>query len=160
MSREKTNKSLFPVFSDNINALIVDKCRGDKKLFAGTVGVAYDTVRRWCNGENLPDGKDLLSVHNKFDVSIDGLITGKNPGESFMCDWSDDMKETCKTVKKILESEDKETSDALRSSILAFEKSFARFKDNKGLRKDAESRKREIRHIKKLNNPESLTGTD
>lgn len=82
MSRKKTTISNFSVFITNINAL-VDKI-GSKYDLAEAIGVSYDAVRQWCNGENLPDGKRLLLIHQKFNVSLDWLLTGEGTGSAVL----------------------------------------------------------------------------
>lgn len=77
MSRKKTNKPDIFLFTNNINVLAIDN--GGKYAFAEKLGVVYDSVRRWCNGDNLPDGNQLMLIHNKFGISIDWLLTGKEP---------------------------------------------------------------------------------
>jgi transcriptional regulator with XRE-family HTH domain len=159
MSRKKNENIRFSEFASNINALIDKEYAGNKKDFSKAINVHYDSVRRWCNGESLPDGANLLLIHEKYNASIDWLLTGKDPGEALISAWAPETQEACRKVKTILESNDKTTAAALHMNINAFEQSIERFDENKKLKGDVEKLKREVNHIKKLNNPGHLTGT-
>lgn len=106
----------------------------------------------------------LVSYGIKKGLSLDLFLTGKNItpinagsvveasaeyGAAFMCGWTPEIREACRTVKKILESGDKKTADALRQNIEAFETSVTRRNENEKLREE--------KRIKTLN---QSTGTD
>ena len=142
MSRKKTSvidKSLFPY---NINVLA--ERFGGKKAFSEQLGIAYDTVRRWCLGEFLPESNQLLIIREKFGVSIDWLLTGKEPRDTasmsqyavneeqthdaggaphcpFCGDMTEETKELCKKVKEIIESKNIAFSTSLKTVITVFE---------------------------------------
>lgn len=162
MSRKKANKSDYSSFAKNINTLCVDN--GGKYAFADALGVVYDSVRRWCNGENIPDGDTLLAIHEKFNVSIDWLLTGKESvetsAEQFMCGWKPEVREACRTVRKILESSDRVTSEALLMNINAFEMSIEKDKTRDQLLADIERMKRDIEELKRVSDLKRFTGTD
>lgn len=175
MSRKKTHKSRFSVFAENILSVIDELCGGDKKEFAGKIMVHYDTVRRWCNGNNLPEGNDLLLIQNNYGISIDWLFTGKGnryletvhmavnetPGEyAFMSDWKEDTKNACRDVKEILESDDEVSAFALRSNIAAFRDSVRRKGDITSQKKEISALKRRLQHLEKLLETDHSTGTE
>lgn len=144
-------------FINNINKLITKN--GSKKDFALSIGVNYDTVRRWGLGEFLPGGAELIKIAETYNISIDWLLTGKEVSDPLISDWAPETQEACRKVKAILESNDKTTAAALHMNINAFEQSIERFDENKKLKGDVEKLKREVNHIKKLNHPGQFTGT-
>jgi hypothetical protein len=171
MSREKTKKSDYFLFAKNINMLAVDN--GGKYAFANTLGVVYDSVRRWCIGETLPGGNQLLMIRDKFGVSIDWLLTGDDPapvkvptgihetGASYgssphhcpYCgDMSEEVKDLCSRVKKIMESGHRTAVPALVSNITAFEDSVKQTEE-------IEKLKQTVRHHSKLLQAEHRTGS-
>jgi len=146
MSRKKTYKSDYFLFAKNISKIADDN--GGKYAFADALGVVYDSVRRWCNGENLPDGQIFFIIRNKFGVSVDWLLAGENPEPVYLtapeqdrpalmvadqgsygisagecpvkCD--DDLRELCRRVKYIID-DNGEFAEALKANIKAFKKS-------------------------------------
>jgi len=130
MSRKKTSIIENSIFVANINKLVDD--HGDKYTFAEAIGVSYEAVRQWCIGENLPDGRRLLAIHEKFGVSIDWLLTGKEPGaqlpEAFMAQWPVEVRNACTQLKNILLSDHPVIKPALLSNLAAFESSVEREK--------------------------------
>jgi len=146
MSRKKTHNFDLFLFVNNIKSL-VDEI-GDKYIFAEAIGVSYESVRRWCNGENLPDGQQLLAIKEKLSVSTDWLLAGENPepvygkapeqGSSALMvadhgkygtsdnecpvNCEGNLREICRSVKYVME-DDGEFADALKANIKAFKKS-------------------------------------
>lgn len=168
MSSKKTNKQLFFLFSQNILDIIKEKCGDDKYEFAKKIEVHYDTVRRWSNGANLPDGGDLLKIKEKFGVSIDWLLTGaakanvaeKTVEESSVPYRADspraqELKRACQQVKNIILSNHPVIKPALLSNLAAFEYSI-----EKEMKQD-EKIKKINKRVKELENALSkgqLTG--
>lgn len=149
------------IFTNNINKLIAKN--GSKKDFAQSLGVTYDTVRRWGLGEFLPGGAELIKIAEKYDVSIDWLLTGKVPPlATDIENWAPETQEACRTVKRVIESGDKTTALALQMNLHAFSQSIDRYDDNRILKKDIEQLKREVKQLKKINDnpPEDKPGTD
>ena len=171
MSSEKTKKSDYFLFAKNISHIAADN--GGKYAFADALGVVYDSVRRWCIGETLPGGSQLLAIRDKFGVSIDWLLTGRGsfpvmaPGihESpdspygtpqqpcpFCGDMTDEIKALCKTMKEIIESKHPAIVPALESNIKAFKYSMDQEEELRKL-------KEEVKHLKKLSDPLRVIGT-
>jgi hypothetical protein len=115
-------------------------------LMPGTVG-------------HVPEWDQLVKISDASGRSIDWLLTGKDPAD-FTCDWPEPIRNACKTVRKILESDDAETAVALSNNITAFAKSLKNHEENKALRNDVEALKQEILTLKKLNGLGLSTGTD
>lgn len=138
MSRKKTIITNYFLFVNNINRLVDDN--GGKYAFADAIGVSYDAVRQWCNGENLPDGARMLAIQAKFNVSIDWLLNGKEPIpvkypqpgqisqeefiEGYIADWPEEDKKACRRFRKIMASNDPVVKFALLSNLAAFEESL------------------------------------
>ena len=139
--------------------MLVDR-NGGKYAFADMIGVSYEAVRQWCIGENLPDGKRLLAIHEKFGVSIDWLLTGQargSPPPDAMSGWPPAILEACRTVRTILDSDDAVTAEALLMNIKAFAQAIEHQTVNRALADDVERLKEDIQEIKSLKLP---TGTD
>jgi len=151
MSRKNTLITKNNLFVNNINKIV--DANGGKSVFAEAIDVSYDAVRQWCIGENLPDGKRLLAIHEKFHVSIDWLLTGNEHGEEFMCDWPPVAIEACQRVKNILDSGNKIVIDALYTNLAAFE-------ENISLKEDVDDLKKEMKYIRKIIKKGQRTGTD
>jgi hypothetical protein len=144
------------LFAKNINRIVDDK--GGKYVFADAIGVSYDAVRQWCIGENLPDGKRLLAIRDKFKVSIDWLLTGTEaniptPGVAqamphyqcpFCSGMSDETKELCKKVKDIMESKHKYIAPALSANIDAFHYSIEKEKEQDNVISPAQCRSHRV----------------
>jgi transcriptional regulator with XRE-family HTH domain len=141
MSRKKTNKSYNSLFASNISKLASDN--GGKYAFAEAIGVVYDSVRRWCNGDNLPDGKQLMLIHEKFGVSLDWLVIGIGPQKAavagiaeqeagYGCEsldsWPEDIKNACRQLREILLSDHPVIKPALLSNLAAFQHSVSKEK--------------------------------
>lgn len=162
MSRKKTHNSDNYIFAFNINKLA--KIYGGKYALADKIGVNYDSVRRWCNGDNLPDGQTLLKLQDIFHVSIDWLLTGKSSSESkcpFCGDLSKNTREAIIILNEIFESKDEEIIPALQANLAAFHSAVKRTVVIRELREDVKLLKSEVKHLKMLNEPgEPRTGTD
>ncbi len=118
MSRKKADKSSYPIFASTFSGLV--ERNGGRNAVAEDLGVTYDTVRRWCNGEGLPEGKLLMAIHEKYDVSIDYLLTGSDPAVLFMDAWPKEIREECVNLHEILASGDPVVVPAIKSNITAF----------------------------------------
>lgn len=140
MSRKKTLKNVniiyYASFANNISSLV--ESNGGRKIFAETIGVKYETIRNWCNGTRFPEGYQLLSIRDKYGISIDALLTSSDPeliytpkvsesqAEYGACaesldKWPDDIKNACRQVKKILQSDHPVIKPALLSNLAAFQ---------------------------------------
>ncbi|MCX5818419.1 MAG: hypothetical protein NT047_00675 [Deltaproteobacteria bacterium] len=78
----------------------------------------------------------------------------------FMSDWSPEIQAACWTVKKILESKDKDAASALKQNIHAFEESVNRWNTNADLQKQFEDLKQQFEEFKRINDIKLSTGTD
>jgi len=169
MSRKKTSAINKNLFANNIS--ILAKHYGGKKAFSVEIGIAYDTIRRWCLGEFLPESNQLLIIHEITDISIDWLLMGASPYVvhrvtddmppynepteqrcKFCGDMSDEVKDLCRKVKNIMESGHPSAVPALLSNITAFEDSV---KQAERIRKLEEK----MRHYDKLLDPPRAAGT-
>jgi transcriptional regulator with XRE-family HTH domain len=163
MSREKTTKIENNSFAKNINKLVVDN--GGRYVFAEAIGVSYEAVRQWCIGEKIPDGKRLLAIHDKYHVSIDWLLTGK---ESPPPDPSDqvpaEIRAACQQCRDILLSDHKIIKPALLSNLAAFHSSIqveaAQKKENEKLNNENVDLNRRLTHVEQLLEAKQCTGTD
>ena len=173
MSRKKTTITNNIIFVNNIN-IMVNK-HGGKYTFAKSIGVSYDAVRQWCNGENLPDGKRLLAIRDKFGVSIDALLSGSDPGQTYkpqiaettaeyggscvdsLDKWPEEVKNACRQMKKILESDHPVIKPALLSNLAAFQYSVDKEKSQ-----DEEIRKlnERLKLLEDYHEAKQCTGTD
>lgn len=156
MSRKKTTIINNNLFISNINMIVNEN--GGKYAFAETIGVSYDAVRQWCLGENFPDGRRLLSIHDKFAVSIDWLLTGTgekqliqgvaeakdayNGNNDFMSGWPEDHRNDCLMLKEILDSGDKVAIAAIKSNLVAFHESIRKNSRIDKLEKDVQELKK------------------
>lgn len=99
--------------------------------FSRVIDSNYHSIRNWNKGDNLPDGKTLLKIHDKCGVSIDWLLTGK-PAKGLKCpfcgDWPDNIRDAAADVKEILESDDEIVRTALQSNLAAFRQSIEKNK--------------------------------
>lgn len=158
MSRDKNVKISYPEFSKSINTLISQYCEGDKKAFAAELGVHYDSVRRWSNGNDLPNGPILVEIHKKYNVSLDWLLTGLSAEDAaIVADGSEDAKLAYLTVKRIFEGAEPTTIMALKMFLSMVDQSVVRSVE---IKRDMEVLKEEVKHLKKINHPGILTGTD
>ena len=124
------------------------------KIFAQKAKIGYTTLMNYLVPKGIgrvPEWDQLVKISIASGYSIDWFLTGKNitPEAAFMCGWTPEIQEACRTVKRILESGDKKTADALRQNIEAFETSVKRLDENEKLREE--------KRIKTLN---QSTGTD
>lgn len=118
MSRKKTHKSVYFLFGNNISKIASEN--GGKYKLAETLGVVYDSVRRWCNGENLPDGKTLLAIKEKFGVSIDWLLADQGQQQAPMISEvppSYASSADQQTLKEILASGDAEAIETIKKNL-------------------------------------------
>ena len=152
-SRKKTTKIAFNEFSININTLVGDN--GGGKIVADELGVSYEAVRKWCKGINLPDGKMLLAIHEKFNVSIDWLLTGKESKgcseEEFMAQWPEEIRNACRQLKDVFLSDHPVIKPALISNLAAFQYSVEKEKsqDNK-IEEQTQKLKKQDQEIRKI----------
>jgi hypothetical protein len=102
-----------------VDSLSAEK-NGGGYAFVDTLGNTCDSVRRRCDGEAVPEGKILLGIHEKYGVSIDWLLTGNDPAETFMDGLPEDIRALCRGVREILESGDDVIAPALKSDIAAY----------------------------------------
>lgn len=176
MSRKKTLKNVniiyYASFANNISSLV--ESNGGRKIFAETIGVKYETIRNWCNGTRFPEGYQLLSIRDKYGISIDALLTSSDPeliytpkvsesqAEYGACadsldKWPDDIKNACRQVKKILQSDHPVIKPALLSNLAAFQYSV-----DKEESQDAEIRKlnQRLKLLEEFHKAKQRTGTD
>jgi len=149
MSSKNNIEVRFSEFALRINDLVCKHCGGDRYAFADRIKVAYDSVRRWCNGNNLPNGSQLITIGTEFKTSIDWLLTGREPEANFMCGWDEEVQEACRAVKEILESKNGVIVPALLSNLAAFKhavKNDDALEDKKRI-KDLEE---EVKRMRKL----------
>jgi len=166
MSRKITPKVEYLQFASKINMLIDEREGGSKEEFARKIGCSYETVRRWCLGNNLPDGAQMLELHRIYNVSLDRLLTDEKNKTGEMESWAVETQEACRTVKRIIESPDKKTAKALLSNLEAFSLSLDRFEDKQEqdnkiseLKQSSESLKNELKELKEAVRRLSETGS-
>jgi transcriptional regulator with XRE-family HTH domain len=148
MSRKKHTITSLSSFVVNINAL-ADKIGGKHDL-ANAIGVSYSAILQWCNGENLPDGKRLLAISEKFGVSLDWLLAGKDPGADFMSTWTEDVVRACHSLKEILEARDPIIAPALQANLAAFREAVKRKVDNDALKKRLDTVEKKLKYMEKV----------
>ena len=79
----------------------------------------------------------------------------KKNDEWFMCGWSPEAQDACRTVKEILDSGDEDNVLALKAILKILTKSIK----NSCLQRDIEHLKSEIEHIKNQQDLKKYTGT-
>lgn len=50
-----------------------------QESFAEIIGISRQSVTKWENGESLPEISKLITISDKFKVSLDSIIKGSNP---------------------------------------------------------------------------------
>jgi len=177
MSRKKAHKFISHIFASNIS--ILADFNGGKYAFADSLGVSYESVRRWCTGENLPDGKQLLAIQEKFDVSIDWLLNGKSPvpvkfsdieksramaEEAFLARLPEELKKAFNQVKEVLLSDHPLIKPVLLSNLDVYQhcvKTDKPRRKNDKLTDDEIQRLRgRIQFLEEWQKAGGLTGTD
>lgn len=172
MSSKKTTIIDNFLFANNINKIVDDT--GGPYTFADAIGVSYEAVRQWCIGKNLPDGKRLLAIKEKFGVSIDLLLTGTDPSQiqthtinelqaeysacaDSMDKWPEDVKNACRQIRDILLSDHPVIKPALLSNLAAFQSSVEKEKSQ-----DEEIGKlnRRLKLLENQHNAERSSGTE
>lgn len=139
----------FNAFVTGINELIEQVSGGNKKQFARDLGVNYDTVRCWCAGEYLPGGETLLLLHEKYNVSIDYLLTGKDPGAAFMNEWPPLVRDACTQVKEILTQGKIAAAVALHTNIKALAQTVQKNKERENPEYDLDMLKAVVRELRR-----------
>ncbi len=123
----KYNKNTF---LNNIRLLTDMHCQGVERVFNDKIS-QRDAFTRWKKPGINPNFDAISKICEIFNCSFDWLLTGVDPGENFMCGWTEETQKACKAVKKILESGDEKTATALLQNIDAFETSVTRRDENK-----------------------------
>ena len=67
-------------FAARLRIAIFQKGKTQKWL-AKTIGVAEQTVSRWCNDDKVPNLNVISAICDALDVSADWLIRGKNESD-------------------------------------------------------------------------------
>lgn len=78
---KKYNSADVAGFTQRLQAALNGR---NKAQFARDIGVSYESVRRWCNGQTLPDGGDLITIARVLNISLDWLLLGRkvlNPAQ-------------------------------------------------------------------------------
>jgi len=151
----------YSAFVTGINELIGRVSGGNKKQFARDLRVNYDTVRCWCAGEYLPGGETLLLLHEKYNVSIDYLLTGKDPSAVFMDEWSPEVRRACSDVKTIMEQGHSEDIVALSANIRALKRDLEPYSeklDINRLEKDMDKLKSFLNDLRRQEKKRKLNG--
>lgn len=104
---------------------------------------------------NLIKSKDIRPLGQRTDIGLRDVVA-----DDFMAGWPPEIKAACRTVKKILESGDRDTAEALKQNIHAFEESVDRWQTNVDLKKEFSDLKREFEEFKRISQLKQNTGTD
>lgn len=99
--------------------------------------------------------KEFHSLGQRADISLRDVAA-----EHFMSGWPPEIREACRTVKKILEAGEPTTAEALKMNIAAFAKLIDSQARNETLLADVDRLKRDIEEIKRINKINRFTGTD
>lgn len=83
MSNKKTKKPFISDVNERLRQVIGD----DLRAFSVKIGVSYESVRQWYNGEYFPKADQLTKLRDKAKVDLNWLVTGikeekVSPGES------------------------------------------------------------------------------
>lgn len=116
---EKLNDSWKKEFTERIKLIAGE----NEAAFAKKAGLSDQLLRKYLKG-SIPGSDQLLKIAKAAACSTDWLLTGKeyeHPSCPVKCDA--EMIEICKDLKEILQSDDKETIEAIKSNIIAFKKS-------------------------------------
>jgi transcriptional regulator with XRE-family HTH domain len=99
-------------------------------------------------------GQEIL-IGQRTDIALRDIAA-----EHFMSSWPFEIQAACRTVKKILESGDKDTAEALIQNIHAFEESIDRRKAISDLHNEVNSLKHQFEEFKRIQDLKIFTGTD
>lgn len=156
MSRKVLNLGLdFDEIRKRIDA---DKGRTGNNQWAEHIKVSQSLIsqihpQKKGNVPKMPSLEYVIAVSRATGRPVEWYLYGNaertNPEAAFMCGWTPEIQEACRTVKKILESGDQKTVAALQQNIEAFETSVKRLDENEKLKEE--------KRIKTLN---QSTGTD
>lgn len=78
MQAEKAKGFVDPEMTDRINKAIKERYK-TKAKFAAIIGATYEAVRLWCDGQSKPSSDFLASIAKNTTISVDWLLTGKEP---------------------------------------------------------------------------------
>ncbi|MCL2566712.1 MAG: helix-turn-helix transcriptional regulator [Alphaproteobacteria bacterium] len=71
-------ENFISFFSENLKKAIEKKFKTQKN-FAEFINEPPQTINKWVKGVNLPDIYKLYKICESLDITIDFLVTGKNP---------------------------------------------------------------------------------
>ena len=131
------------IFINNVLYLVKSKCNDNATIFNGIIN-QRDAVTRWKKAEFKPSLETLFLICDKFDVSIDWLLTGKEPRDTasmsqyavneeqthdaggvphcpFCGEMTEEVKEICKKVKEITECDNVLFASLLKTIIAFFD---------------------------------------
>lgn len=105
-----------------------------------------------------------MKIKEKYNISIDWLLTGQDMGDAMTAEWPAEIQDACRTAKRIIESDDKRTAKALIAILDAFSLSIDRYESEKKhdknhyeLKQSSDLMKRELNELKEA--VRRLTGT-
>ena len=65
-------------------SLLIEKSTGKQSLFAEKIHFPESSISHWINDKEKPGADALLTIHEKFNVNLNWLLTGK--GEMLIAD--------------------------------------------------------------------------
>ena len=149
------------IFIKNILWLVENKCNGIQKNFNDIIG--RDSVSKWKNG-NRPSLEILLKVSEKFECSLDWLLTGEEKTHpSCYVECNPEIKPLCEKLKNVINSETK-YAKVLKENIEAFDLAVKDGLEASGNRRKSDklisSLTARIEHLEKMFDLKLNTDTD
>ena len=140
MSRKKANNIVYDRFSNWVKRICPDGDRSAVAKFANSVGVSSTMVRNWREGKYLPNTTQLLEIKDRYNISIDWLLTGDSKADNLTeCDKK--IRDLCDKVKEVIES-NSHWGLSLESNINSFKSGLDNDRDLKELQKDVKQLKK------------------
>jgi hypothetical protein len=154
------------IFVNNIATIIHTMCHDNSSKFNGIIG-SRDAATRWKTPGYRPSLDILLTVTEKFDVTMDWLLTGTEQyisqiqgvaeRQATYCAEPVEVKIACRQLKAILLSDHPVIKPALQSNLAAFQYSIEKEKSQ-----EDEIRKlgRRLKFLEDRHKAEKDTGAD
>ena len=142
------------IFIKNINHIVKKHCDAKQVRFNEIIG-QRDAVTRWKKESYRPSLEILLEITEKFPVTIDWLLTGKESKgcseEEFMAQWPEEIRNACRQLKDVFLSDHPVIKPALISNLAAFQYSVEKEKsqDNK-IEEQTQKLKKQDQEIRKI----------
>jgi hypothetical protein len=153
-------------FNNNIQWLIDTFCDGKAIKFNAVIG-QRDAATKWKRTDLKPSLGTLLTISEKFNISLDWLLTGQGPKEAHtgdteevdetMAGWPEETRNACRQVKEVFDSGHPNIKAALLFNI---EASLNTVKQKEEMKKEMEGLKKKMQHLENLRKKDKGAGTE